>query len=159
MKVLNIIKNIILDIIIVILLGMIIFGILNKNKPFPVCGYYFFTVLSGSMEDTLHVGDNIIVKKSNEYKVGDIITYKLDNSYITHRITKIDGDMITTKGDANDTEDIPFNKDKILGKLAYKSKLLNFLVKNKIFIFIVVIILFVIDSIIGNMKKKVIESE
>ena len=159
MKVLNIIKNIILDIIIVILLGMIIFGILNKNKPFPVCGYYFFTVLSGSMEDTLHIGDNIIVKKSNDYKVGDIITYKLDNSYITHRIVKIDGDMITTKGDANDTEDIPFKKDNILGKFVYKSKILNFLVKNKLVIFILVLILYFVDFIVGNMKKKVVESE
>lgn len=159
MKALNIIKNIILDIIIVILLGVILFGILNKNKPFPICGYYFFTVLSGSMEDTLHVGDNIIIKKSNEYKVGDIITYKLDNSYITHRITKIDGDIVTTKGDANKIDDIPFNKDKILGKLAYKSKLLNFLVKNKFIIFIFTMVLFVLDFIIGNRNKKVVESE
>ena len=154
MKILNIIKNTILDIIIVILLALIIFGILNRNKPVPVCGYYFFTVLSGSMEDTLHIGDNIIVKESSEYEVGDIITYKKDNSYVTHRITKIDGDMITTKGDANDTEDIPFNKNKILGKLVYKSKLLNFLVNNRILLFIVVVILFVFDSIIGNMKKE-----
>ena len=159
MKALNIVKNIVLDVIIIILLGLILFGILNKNKPFPVCGYYFFTVLTGSMEDTLHVGDNIIVKKSNEYKVGDIITYKLEKSYITHRITKIDGDMITTKGDANNTEDIPFSKDKILGKLVYKGKVLNFLVKNKFIIFIGVMILFIIDFIIGNRNKKVIESE
>ena len=159
MKVINFIKNVILDTIIVILLVVIVFGMLNKNKPFSVFGYYFFTVLSGSMEDTLHVGDNIIVKKSDDYKVGDIVTYKLDNSYITHRITKIDGDDITTKGDSNSVEDIPFKKDKIVGKLVFNSKIINFLVKNKYAIFIVVMILFCVDFYVENIKKKVVKSE
>ena len=99
MKVLNIIKNIVLDVIIVVLIISIIFSYMNRKKPVPLFNHYFFTVLTGSMQNTLQIGDNIIVKKTDKYKVGDIITYKKENSYITHRIVKIDGNKITTKGE------------------------------------------------------------
>ncbi len=157
MKILNIIKNIILDTIIVLLIGIIIISNMNKNKPVSFFNYYLFTVLSGSMEDTLKIGDNIIVKRVDEYKVGDIVTFKHDNIYVTHRITKIDGDMVTTKGDANTVEDEPFNKNLIIGKFVFKSDLLNFLINNKIIVIIILIALLALDYIIGS-KKKVRES-
>lgn len=157
MKILNIIKNIILDTIIVLLIGIIIISNMNKNKPVSFFNYYLFTVLSGSMEDTLKIGDNIIVKRVDEYKVGDIVTFKHDNIYVTHRITKIDGDMVTTKGDANTVEDEPFNRNLIIGKFVFKSDLLNFLINNKIIVIIILIALLALDYIIGS-KKKVRES-
>ncbi len=157
MKVLNIIKNITLDIIIVILIFSIIIGHLNKTKPVSVCNYYLFTVLTGSMESELYPGDSIIVKKQKEYKVGDIVTYKEGDSYITHRITKIEGNKITTKGDANKYEDPEFDKENILGKIVYKSELLNFLVKYRVFIVLFVIIIYLIESIIKTAKKKVVD--
>lgn len=157
MKVLNIIKNITLDIIIVILIFSIIIGHLNKTKPVSVCNYYLFTVLTGSMESELYPGDSIIVKKQKEYKVGDIVTYKEGDSYITHRITKIEGNKITTKGDANKYEDPEFDKKNILGKIVYKSELLNFLVKYRVFIVLFVIIIYLIESIIKTAKKKVVD--
>ena len=157
MKALKIIKNIILDIIIVILLIAIVVGHLNKSKPVPFFNYYFFTVLTGSMQDTLMPGDNIIVKKQNDYKVGDIVTYHIDNVYVTHRITKIEGNEITTKGDANTTEDPSFNKKDILGKFVYKSDLLNFVVRNKIIIILVVIIIYLLEGIIKKSNKKVVD--
>ena len=43
----------------------------------------------------------------------NIIVYGIDNQYIVHRIIDIDGDMITTKGDANNTSDEPINKKNI----------------------------------------------
>lgn len=157
MKILNIIKNIILDTIIVLLIGIIIISNMNKNKPVSFFNYYLFTVLSGSMEDTLKIGDNIIVKRVDEYKEGDIVTFKHDNIYVTHRITKIDGDMVTTKGDANTVEDEPFNRNLIIGKFVFKSDLLNFLINNKIIVIIILIALLALDYIIGS-KKKVRES-
>lgn len=155
MKVVNIIKNIILDIIIVVLIASIIFGFLNKNRPISVFGHYFFTVMSGSMSNTINVGDSIIVKKVDTYKVGDIVTYKKQNSYITHRITKIEGNKVTTKGDANKMEDPTFDKKNILGKFVYKSAWLNFLVKNRILIILLVIIIYLIEMVIKSMKEKV----
>lgn len=157
MKVIKIIKNIILDIVIVFLVAAIIVGHLNKTKPVPFFNYYFFTVLTGSMQDTLYPGDNIIVKKQDNYKVGDIVTYKADEVYVTHRITKINGNQITTKGDANTTEDPPFDRKNILGKFVYKSNLLNFMINNKIIIILIVIIVYLLEGIIKKSNKKVVD--
>lgn len=155
MKVLNVIKNIILDVIIVILLLSIVFGILNRNKPISVFNHYFFTVKSGSMANTINVGDNIIVKKVDTYKAGDIVTYKKGKSYITHRIIKIEGNKVTTKGDANTAEDPEFNKRDILGKVVYKSAWLNFLIKNRIIIILLIIMIYLIEMVIKSMKEQV----
>ena len=152
-KIFNIIRNIILDLIIVVLIGAVIFSFINKNTPIPVFKHYFLTVLTGSMQDTLQVGDSIIVKEVDEYKVGDIVTYKNGKTYVTHRIVKIDGDKITTKGDANMQSDPPFDKKYILGKFVRKSKLLNFLVNNKLLIILFVIILCLLSLVIRSGKE------
>lgn len=78
-------------------------------------GLQVYTVLSGSMEPTYHVGSLIYVR-SVDYKtlsVGDAITFLLDEDTIaTHRIVGIVPDeedpstlRYRTKGDANDVED------------------------------------------------------
>lgn len=157
MKVLNIIKNIVLDIIIVVLIISIIFSYMNRKKPVPLFNYYFFTVLTGSMQDTLQIGDSIIVKKTDKYRVGDIVTYKKESSYITHRIIKINGNKITTKGDANNDEDPSFDKKYILGKFVYKSTWLNFLVKYRLFIVLFIIIIYLIENILKTKNKKVVD--
>ena len=74
-----------------------------------------YVVLSGSMEQTYHVGSLIYVK-SVDYKdleVGDPITYMIsEKTVVTHRIVEVlvdekDPDTIRyfTKGDANDVAD------------------------------------------------------
>lgn len=65
----------------------------------------FYKVATGSMKPTIQIGDYILVEKQDKYEVGDIITYKDNNSYTTHRITKINKQNVITKGDANNTED------------------------------------------------------
>ena len=52
-------------------------------------------------------------------KKRDIITYKSDNAFITHRIIKMDGDSIIAKGDNNNTQDKPITKDAVLGKVVF----------------------------------------
>lgn len=79
-------------------------------------GYTFFRVVSGSMEDTIKINDIVIVKLTDKIKEKDIITYKYNQNFITHRVIKIDGSVIT-KGDANNTIDAPVNWDNILGKV------------------------------------------
>ena len=155
MKIINIIKNIVLDIIIVTLVAFIIISFLNKKKPIPFFKYYFFTIMSGSMNPELNVGDSIIVKKSIDYKVGDIITYKKDNIYVTHRITSIEENIITTKGDANMQSDPPIDKSDVLGKAVVHNKILTFIVKNKVIIIILVIILYLIDMGLKSGKREV----
>lgn len=78
-------------------------------------GFQVFTVLSGSMEPTYHVGSLIYVKKIDpqELKSGNVITFMLDeNTVATHRIVEVVPDetdptvyRFRTKGDANETVD------------------------------------------------------
>lgn len=80
-------------------------------------GYTFFEVVSGSMSPAIEKWDLIIVDLDSEYKVGDIISYKKDGVYITHRIIEINKNTIITKGDANNTIDNPITKDMVAGKV------------------------------------------
>lgn len=78
-------------------------------------GLQVYTVLSGSMEPTYHVGALIYDKKVDPYqlKSGDVITFMIDDDTIaTHRIVEVVPDeqdsstiRFRTKGDANEAED------------------------------------------------------
>ena len=77
-------------------------------------GVQLYTILSGSMEPTYHVGSLICVKKvaPEEVQVGDPITFVLDDTLVvaTHRVIEIEQDddgafRYRTKGDANPTPD------------------------------------------------------
>ncbi len=78
-------------------------------------GLQVFSVLSGSMEPTYHVGSVIYVKKVDPFKIeeGQVITFMMNDEVVaTHRVVGIvpdDDDPSTirfrTKGDANTAED------------------------------------------------------
>lgn len=119
-------------------------------------------MLSGSMEPTLHIEDYIIIKKSNEYKIGDIIIYKNENSpLIIHRIVQINGNQIITKGDANNLNDEPILKEQIKGKyickINYIGKIINFLKKPIIFSILITLITYLF--IVQTKNKEVNSSE
>ena len=117
-KVINIITTAFLVLVLIIavaLVGVRLFGI----AP--------YTVLSGSMEPTYHVGSLIYVKPiaPDDLKVGDSITYIIaGETVVTHRIIEIipdygeNGELgFKTKGDANETEDgTPVHANNIIGK-------------------------------------------
>ena len=54
-------------------------------------GFEPYTVLSGSMEPKYHVGSIIYVAKvtPDELSVGDPLTYRIDNTVVTHEIVEI----------------------------------------------------------------------
>ncbi|MBQ1712541.1 MAG: signal peptidase I [Firmicutes bacterium] len=94
-------------VVIVVLLALALAGV-------KLFGLKVFSVLSGSMEPTYHVGSVIYVKDVDpkDVKVGDPITFVLNESLTvaTHRVVEIntgeDGMLrFKTKGDANQTED------------------------------------------------------
>ena len=99
-------------------------------------GFKPYTVLSGSMEPTYHVGAIIYVKEvdPDTLKVDDPVTFYLNSSrtVATHRIIEIlpDGRLVT-QGDANDTADDPISKSQVIGKpifqISYLGYLSNFL--------------------------------
>ncbi len=101
-------------------------------------------VLSGSMEPEISTDDLVFVKKPGELHVGDVVLYNTGESNVLHRITKIDGDIITTQGDANNTEDKPFSETAVLGvytgKIPNGGKIIRF-VTNPPFVMAVVFIL------------------
>lgn len=103
-------------------------------------------VLSGSMEPEISTDDLVFVKKPGKLQVGDVVLYNTGGSNVLHRITKIDGDMITTQGDANNTEDKPFPKSAVLGvyvgKMPSGGKMIRF-VTNPPFVMAVVFLLIV----------------
>lgn len=70
-----------------------------------IFGYQAVCVLSGSMEDTLSVGDIIIIKEENRYIKGDIISFYEGDDIITHRIIEENEEGYVTKGDANNAAD------------------------------------------------------
>lgn len=95
----------------------------KKSKIPSVFGYSMLIVASPSMTGAIEAGDAIIIKKSDSYAVGDVITYfPEDESFsVTHRIVRMEGDKFYTKGDANQSEDSdPVLIEQIVGKVAVK---------------------------------------
>ena len=105
-KILNVISTILVAIVVVLALLLVGARFIGLNV---------YTVLSGSMEPTYHVGSLIYVKDvdTDELKAGDVITYMLDeDTIVTHRIVDVIPDetdpsiiRFQTKGDANDSVD------------------------------------------------------
>ena len=112
-----------------IIIGLcILIIIINTFSFFNISffGFRTFKIVSGSMEPYIHINDIVIIKKSNNYKVNDVVTYKSNKEYITHRIVSTDDDEIVTKGDANNTLDNPIKSSNIVGKVVYRFKFLGF---------------------------------
>ena len=125
-KVFKLLENIILIFIIILLC---VYAGLRFSKKVEI-----YKVETGSMEDNIHRGDYLLIVKQDNYNVGDVVTFKIDGKFITHRIIKKEGTKIVTKGDANNTEDDEINESQIIGKLMYKSKLFNFIIDFKFLI-------------------------
>ena len=116
--ILNILITVVVVITIIGLYYMAQVKILNKDYA-NIFGYTFFEVATGSMANTINIGDIVVVKVNEVFKENDIIVYKEENSFITHRVIKIDGQDLITRGDANNSEDKPIKSDQILGKVIY----------------------------------------
>lgn len=105
-KIWNVITTVL--VILVVLLAMALAGV-------RLFGLQVYTVLSGSMEPTYHVGALIYDKEvePQQLQPGDVITFMVDEDTIaTHRIVEVVPDeedssvlRFRTKGDANDVED------------------------------------------------------
>lgn len=110
---------------ITVIIMIVIFAVIIALLGPRVAGYDTFAVLSGSMEPTFHVGSIVYVDKkvtADEIEIGDPITFvKTDELMATHRVIEIDKEKqeFTTKGDANETQDldpVPFSR--LVGRAA-----------------------------------------
>ncbi|MCL2859301.1 MAG: signal peptidase I [Oscillospiraceae bacterium] len=128
MKIKNIF-GIILNVLIVIVVAIVLIALVGtvqtkilKNKYSNYFGYSVFQVATGSMSPTMEEKDIIIAhiltdEQKGDLKVGDIIVFNQDGGIITHRITQILENGFITKGDANNVEDNPIQKQDIIGKV------------------------------------------
>ena len=157
MKVVKTIGQFILCLILIFFILLNIFSMNNKS----LFGFRIYRVISGSMQPALQIGDVIIVKKSNNYSERDIITYSNGLTTITHRIIAINNDEVITKGDANEVDDKPINKEQIVGKFFFRisnfSLFSMILSKNviyliMIFLLVLIFLLVIGDRIIKNLR-------
>ena len=115
----------------VVILAVLLVGV-------RLVGFQVFTVLSGSMEPTYHVGSLIYVKRVDpaQLRAGDVITFMLDeDTIVTHRIIEVVPDeedptvlRFATQGDANDAPDGRKVRDKnVLGTPVFSIPWLGYL--------------------------------
>lgn len=129
-KVLKIIRSIIVAIVAVVI-GYAILGNLSAQNItlYNILHYRNYVVLTGSMEPSISPGDCITVRKVNpdKLKENDVITFMLDGVVVTHKIVKVEGDLITTQGTANNIADEPINKSNVIGKYVFKLAKLGYI--------------------------------
>lgn len=127
-SVLRIVLRILTIVILLIIIPLIIINltfIFQADNGTPsFMSYSMLNVISGSMHDTLDIGDMIIIKQTKEIEEQDIVTFIDENSVVTHRIIKIEEingiKSYTTKGDNNNTEDKKkITTDQIQGKVVF----------------------------------------
>lgn len=62
-------------------------------------------IRGGSMQPILPVGSLVVIRASNDYQPGDMITYRAGEKYVTHRIVRSGPKGFVTQGDANNQPD------------------------------------------------------
>ena len=130
--------------------------VVNNKLPMPF-GYGAAVVLSGSMEPEFFKNDLIIVKEAEEYELRDIVVYQDGAMLVVHRIIRIDGEMVTTQGDANDGADEPIEVSLIKGKVVfcvpYVGVIIDFL-KTPIGTFIIIALAILLVEIPRRREKR-----
>ncbi|PYH00213.1 signal peptidase I [Arthrobacter stackebrandtii] len=95
-----------------------------------------YTVLTSSMEPGLPPGSLAVVRPVDpaEVRTGDVITFQLKSgepAVVTHRVvgvgSTLDGELrLTTRGDANGSDDDPIRAEQIRGRLWYQMPWLGY---------------------------------
>lgn len=69
-----------------------------------------------SMEPLINQGDRLFIqKKTNNLKIGEIIVFFQNKKIVCHRIIKLRGEWVITKGDNLAFQDNPQKKKSIIG--------------------------------------------
>lgn len=145
-------KNFIKIILIIILIynfSIIIRSFTNSSKTPDFFGIKTYIIVSGSMKDTINIGDIVVVKEMKKIEKNDIISFRNENKIITHRVIDIqnlDGKTkYQTKGDNNNTPDIDFIEEKsVEGKviliIPFIGNILLFFQRNEVVIIGIIIL-------------------
>ena len=75
------------------------------------------------------------------------MVYQSGQSLVVHRVRALDGDLVITQGDANNTSDDPFFKDQVKGRviawIPYVGNIAEFL-RNPAVIFVILVLVIVL---------------
>ena len=121
----------------IVLTFILAVAILLVVSILPITGNIkVLTVLSGSMEPTIHTGSVVVVKPITNYKVGDVITFGPNTKIqipTTHRIAEIrvqEGQTVyKTQGDANNGEDMKEVSGKdVIGKVYFSVPYVGYII-------------------------------
>ena len=145
-KILKAILNVYYAIIIILLIGYFALRVTDKVE--------IYVVKTGSMEEKIHVGDYILIYRKSNYNVGDVVTYTSNDGFITHRIVRKDGNKITTKGDANNSEDNEIVESNIVGKVIISGGILNILINYKYIIVCLLLSLYLFSCYFSKDDKE-----
>lgn len=145
-SVLNIIYSFLVIFLLILFYSFVSIYIL-KHDYVNFFGYTFFEVTSGSMSPSIKSLDGVIVKIGDSYHEGDIITYRRNDDYITHRVVNINNSYIITRGDANYIKDDSINNSDVVGRVVYIWRNVGIIKKvlfspRVIIIFIITLVLF-----------------
>ena len=143
-----------------LLIGLIILACLPVAVP-KLLGIQTYNVISGSMEPSISVGSIVYVKNAefDELAEGDVIAFESGASVVTHRITSIDlqSKLITTKGDANDTEDfVPVAYVNVIGRVVAHVPFLGYIASwlSEITGKVIAVMLLIIGLLLSNAGDK-----
>ena len=101
-------------------------GILGVMLLFlPHIGISVDSIMSGSMEPVLRTGGIVFTDtKERRPEIGDIVTYQVGETRVTHRVIRKEHKGYVTKGDANNREDpTVVTADQIIGKVIFFASL------------------------------------
>ena len=89
-----------------------------------------YVVYSGSMEPGIRTGAVVFTKEGSfSPKKGDIITFRIDDTVVTHRVTENRNGICTTKGDANKTADpVSVKESQIIGRVVFSLPYLGYVI-------------------------------
>lgn len=113
-----------LDIIIIVVSIFIVLALVYvfqtrmQHKSYSnIFGFTAFRVATGSMENTIEVGDIVIAKLDTPVNLNDIIVFQENDYFITHRLINFIDNKLITKGDANNSEDKAIDESQVIGKV------------------------------------------
>lgn len=116
---------------IIIIIGLLLFAL------FPIKGNYQIKIVqSGSMEPDIKTGSVVVIKPSDNYAVGDVVTFGKDTKKdipTTHRIVGSRAEsgiiLFTTKGDANEDNDTnEIRQSDIHGKVLFNVPFFGYII-------------------------------
>ncbi len=118
-----------------------------------------YVVISGSMEPEIPVG-SVVLTATHTAEIGtqDVITYRIGERTITHRVVEQNAEGYITKGDSNPAEDpVIVSPDQVVGKviscIPYVGYVILFL--RKPFTLFLLLFTAAVSVILWSMKRAV----